>query len=54
MLSAFQLFLDYKDMSEAKVKAGHDEHMSDFLDFLTGQRQQSDSECSGRLSAAFI
>ena len=46
VLSAFQNYLDYKDLnaSQLKVKNGD---VSDFIDFLTNQTQPSDDEDSG-------
>lgn len=45
-MSAFQNYLDYKDLnaSQLKVKNGD---ISDFIDFLTNQKQPSDDEDSG-------
>ena len=51
VLLAFQQFLDCQDISEAQLKSD-DKDLNDFLDFLTGQRQQSESESSGAPNSA--
>ena len=46
VVSAFQSYLDHHDLDASKLKATND-HINEFLDFLTGQRQPSDDEASG-------
>lgn len=49
ILSDFESFCDYLDIKASQVKPTN-EHINNFLDIVTGCRQPSDSEDSGKIS----
>ena len=53
VLSDFQKYLAWKEISPSKLKATN-EHISEFLDYVTGQRQPSDDEDSGEVQILIL
>ena len=53
ILSDFQSYCDYLDVKASQVKPTN-EHINSFLDFVTGCRQPSDSEDSGKSSGYMV
>lgn len=49
ILSEFQSYCEYLDMKASQVEPTN-EHINSFLDIVTGCRQRSDSEDSGKNS----